>query len=232
MWSDSPLLPGSFFPRAPPPPPRPSNFRHSEERWGGTRRAAGRRRRRRRGRSWFKNLGGVLALLCFPAPFQAAPGGVRLRARGSQGAALRGGTEAARRAGQGWRGQPGATRSTASAPPGSSHRHIQACSSSSPSLTPRPRGAPGPTHPAGGRGPRVMSPEPSRPALPRCRAAGARALPGASPMPPLFALPPPNPALGLDSPSFSRDLSDRHCPTPAHLLVLFPRPSLKLPLAG
>lgn len=35
MWSDSALLPGSFFPRAPPPPPRPSNFRHSEERWGG-----------------------------------------------------------------------------------------------------------------------------------------------------------------------------------------------------
>ena len=187
-------------------------------------------------------MGRLLALLCFPAPFQAAPGGVPLRARGSQGAALRGGTEAARRAGQGWRGQPGATRSTASAPPGSSHRHIQACSSSSPSLTPRPRGAPGPTHPAGGRGPRVMSPEPSRPALPRSRAAGARALPGASPMPPLFAPPPPPPpprpppppnsALGLDSPSFSRDLSDRHCPTPAHLLVLFPRPSLKLPLAG
>lgn len=129
-----------------------------------------------------------------------------------------GGTEAARRAGQGWRGQPGATRSTASAPPGSSHRHIQACSSSSPSLTPRPRGAPGPTHPAGGRGPRVMSPEPSRPALPRSRAARAHELPGSSPMPSLFDFPQtlPAPQLSCWTPLPSPETSQITTAPPPH----------------
>lgn len=75
---------------------------------------------------------------------------------GDAGGYAGGGAEAARAGVGGCGGSPGAPSharspsppSASSAPPRSSHRHIQACSSSSPSLTPRPLSAPRP-HPPG-----------------------------------------------------------------------------------
>lgn len=81
LSSLSPLL----LPSRAPTPARPSNFRHSGERWG---RAEQRDDAAAVGGEVGKNLGMLLALLCFPAPSRPRPAGSR-SARGSQCAALR-----------------------------------------------------------------------------------------------------------------------------------------------